>query len=71
MASKRHQRIKAQRKSCEGKRQYADINQARFGAIQAQNRTNQKMVPYHCKFCGKAHIGHPPKVIQRMLGWAA
>ena len=56
MASKRRLR----RKSCEGKQRYPDIPAAMAGIRHVQRTYGYSgpMDAYHCKLCGKIHIGH-------------
>ena len=61
MSSKRALR----RKSCEGKTQYDTQAEAEVAARHRSRQTGQWLVPYHCRFCNRYHIGHPPaRVVQ-------
>ena len=57
MASKRAFR----RRSCEGKRAWADPESAHVACRFACRRLGERMHVYHCKFCGKYHMGHRRK----------
>lgn len=60
MSSKRRIR----RKSCTGKRRFADVASARAAiAALIRNKGPQGgwLQPYHCPFCRGVHFGHAPK----------
>ena len=67
MASKRRIR----RKSCEGKKRYMDTGEARKSLyFQKRNGSLKGLINiYHCKFCGKFHLGHAPQFIARRAGY--
>jgi hypothetical protein len=56
MASKRHVR----QKQCGHKRHYPDVKAAKSAAVLLFRHTGEKLTSYHCKFCGRWHIGHRP-----------
>lgn len=61
MASKRQVR----RKSCERKVKYET-------AKDANANIRIGLIVYKCKFCGKYHVGHPPRKAKQSLmdkGW--
>jgi hypothetical protein len=66
MASKRQLR----RKSCLGKKKYTSSQQAKDAAFLTGRKHNEKLVAYHCNYCGSWHIGHPPVSVQRRLGYS-
>lgn len=53
MSSKRRLR----RKQCEGKRKFADAQEA-TAFMKATYSASEKIMTYHCNFCGGWHIGH-------------
>lgn len=61
VASKRAKR----RKQC-GKTPYATQADAGGAAHQAYYR-GHRVAPYRCPFCGKFHIGHPPKGVRQAM----
>ncbi len=63
MASKRHLR----RKQCEGKRPFDTVEKAGHEASKRAHITGQFIIAYHCDFCHKYHVGHPPKEVRRAL----
>ncbi len=60
MSSRRHER----RKSCEGKIKFNSEQDAERAAGSYSATFKVWMTAYHCKFCKKYHIGHPPKRIR-------
>lgn len=61
MASKRGQRRREQRKVCGAKRSYPDLKAAQSAKVLMINHGKlyaKEMWGYHCRFCGKFHLGH-------------
>lgn len=56
---------KFKKKSCDNKHPYPSRGAA-MGAIKGMNKRNfifHKMDAYHCKFCGKWHIGRTKTIL--------
>lgn len=63
MASKRHLR----RKQCLNKAAHATQDDALIAARKAGRRTGDRIMPYHCPFCHRYHIGHPPRRVLQAI----
>lgn len=61
MAAK-NRRLKAK---CQRKVAYGTVDKANHAAVVATKKSGQTIWPYRCQFCGKMHIGHPPKTIRQ------
>jgi hypothetical protein len=58
MSSKRRLRAK----SCEGKVRHSTM----AGAWIAARKTDEKVRPYKCRWCGSYHVGHPTAQAKRV-----
>jgi hypothetical protein len=54
MASKRCER----RKSCESKKRYGTVAEAKSAAWRSRVKTGDDIHDYRCPFCHKWHLGH-------------
>jgi hypothetical protein len=54
MASRRCER----RKSCEGKKRYGSVAEARSAAWRSRVKSGDHIAEYKCEFCCGWHIGH-------------
>jgi hypothetical protein len=63
MASKRQER----RKSCEGKIKFNSQKDAESASVSYGKTYHVWMTAYHCKFCRKFHIGHPPRRVKQAI----
>jgi hypothetical protein len=63
MSSKRRVR----KNSCEGKVQYATLDDAKLAAIRWNKAKNDSCHPYKCEFGEHYHIGHPPKKVKAAI----
>jgi hypothetical protein len=63
MSSKRAQR----RRACEGKRGFETIEDAKAAAREYALSFGDSLTPYRCRFCGRFHVGHPPKEVRQAI----
>jgi len=49
--------VKGKRSACEGKKFFTNRRIAEASAAWARRRYSEVIIAYHCKHCGKWHIG--------------
>ena len=64
-------RRRIRKRGCDNKVRYSTRGEATRVAKKMTSHTGEILVPYHCGFCSKWHIGHPPMRVQRQLRYTA